>query len=1140
MINLGTLSILITANTTGLNKATRDLYHLERAANAHAVNARASLDAANRAALDFGRTMTQFVTLPVALLGIQAVKTFTEFEFHLAKIEGLVGIAREQTRAWGSEVLALSTQTGKGPLELADALYFVTSSGFKGAEAMDILKVSAQAASAGLGETKYVADIVTSAMNAYGKEVLNASEATDILTATIREGKGEADKMVASMGVALPIASKLGVRMDEVGAAMASMTRVGTTVSTSAVQVRQMLFSLMKPAQASEKALEELSRRNMGVVMTFSDLRNILREGGLLALMDTLMQITHGDSAALSSIFRNVRALNGILELTGENAEETREVFESLANATGSLDTALVAVNETAKIRLSRMWSEIQVKFIEFGEYAAGALIPILEKLIRVMDTLGDIYKLLPKWVKDVQFTLVGLLAILGPLILALNAFGISLKGISVIMLTTPVGLLIGGLSALALVLVSIGSKFKNLSYNQNQLQIASKNAEESIISERKQIASLSKIIQSSNVPLADREDALKRLQDINKEYFGSFTLHTIEQEKLTAATNKYLETLRNEAKIKELLLAKDNIRQRQIEESLKQKDYEKPSAGFFYNPASLIGIINITGEISKRQRDAKAIRTINEELITLVTKSQEVERTLAGIRDVTIDSKSSVIAKTQLQLQGVVKMIENENNVLREAAASITNEALKGKSEQQIQQNLGLLNLIKARLEEISKLSFVPEMTEEQLTEINAYADKLYVISELSRLLGKDYDHLGAKASALKSRIEEMTNPNMTYTEEQKQALVADLNRVNGLIKLAEKQEEIKKSVENYTTTLDILAKKQKWFGSSFNAVDEVLSAMRKRLDDIAEFGGASNKEIETLVANIKRLEELKWGIENMKKMTGIGQGTVLNPLPAVFTDLTGQERAVKQPLEIEKLKEFGDETLKTAEKYNKLGNNITSTNKMMLKTAKEFFDEWVIQGEDWRTALQNTFLSVETMQAQLWETLKSGAEALRNAMVDIFTSIGEGIGNAMANADNPFDGLVQSLLSVVKTIGKLLITVGTILLFATGGTVGWGFVAGGIALTALSQFASVKYQEKKDKEMEKIPGMAKGGIVPPGYPNDTFLARLSSGEEVIPVGHSRYNNMLEQKKQKVVFVIDGHVIQGILQDANNLSNIY
>jgi len=46
-------------------------------------------------------------------------------------------------------------------------------------------------------------------------------------------------------------------------------------------------------------------------------------------------------------------------------------------------------------------------------------------------------------------------------------------------------------------------------------------------------------------------------------------------------------------------------------------------------------------------------------------------------------------------------------------------------------------------------------------------------------------------------------------------------------------------------------------------------------------------------------------------------------------------------------------------------------------------------------------------------------------------------------------------------------------------------------------------------------IPGFAEGGIVPGGYPNDTYLARLSSGEAVIPL--SKLNNMTQQSQPMV-----------------------
>lgn len=46
-------------------------------------------------------------------------------------------------------------------------------------------------------------------------------------------------------------------------------------------------------------------------------------------------------------------------------------------------------------------------------------------------------------------------------------------------------------------------------------------------------------------------------------------------------------------------------------------------------------------------------------------------------------------------------------------------------------------------------------------------------------------------------------------------------------------------------------------------------------------------------------------------------------------------------------------------------------------------------------------------------------------------------------------------------------------------------------------------------------IPGFAEGGIVPPGFPNDTYLARLSSNEAVIPL--SRLDGMIQQQQPMV-----------------------
>jgi hypothetical protein len=58
----------------------------------------------------------------------------------------------------------------------------------------------------------------------------------------------------------------------------------------------------------------------------------------------------------------------------------------------------------------------------------------------------------------------------------------------------------------------------------------------------------------------------------------------------------------------------------------------------------------------------------------------------------------------------------------------------------------------------------------------------------------------------------------------------------------------------------------------------------------------------------------------------------------------------------------------------------------------------------------------------------------------------------------------------------------------------------------------------------------MATGGTVPAGFPNDTFPAMLSSGEEVIPNGKRKTPNL--NKLEKTTAVLEGEVVFEIGQD--------
>lgn len=304
------------------------------------------------------------------------------FEESMAKIVGLVGISRDQVDAWKEDILELSGDVAKSPVELADAMFFITSAGLRGQEALDALNASAHAAAGGLGETKDVAFAVVSAVNAYGSENLNAAEATDILTNAVRLGNTEASTLAPVLGNVIPIAAELGVSFNEVGGAIAAMTRLGATANTSAIQLRQTLATILDPSKEAATALESVG-------LSAGGLRQQLDEEGLMSVLSTLRQRFLGNDEAIAKVFGNVRALTAVLNLAGNNIGTTIEIMDKMENSTGVADEAFQAMAETANFKFRQALTDMQVVGVEIGQEVLPILVEALEDIGPVIATMA-------------------------------------------------------------------------------------------------------------------------------------------------------------------------------------------------------------------------------------------------------------------------------------------------------------------------------------------------------------------------------------------------------------------------------------------------------------------------------------------------------------------------------------------------------------------------------------------------------------------------------------------------------------------------------------------------------------------------------------------------------------------------------
>ena len=415
-MNIGTMTATLGVDSSGLVLANTAMTNFQK-------NTVTRLKTIGQGLRTYGYLASAALTMPIVLASKAMIKLAMDYETSLTKIVGLVGIAREQVNAWGEDIMKMAPEVGKGPKELADALYFITSAGIRGAEAMDVLRMSAMASAGGLGETKAIADLVTSAMNAYGIANLSAAQATDVLVATVREGKSEATALASTLGMVLPIASAMGVKFHEVGAAVASMTRTGTKATTASIQLRQILNSLIKPSHQAEEALR-------GMKTSSEELRKTIREKGLLAALMQIKQLSQvfGETV-MSKVFPNIRALSGVLDILGSNLNDNIQIFNSLSNAAGSTARVFAEAALTMEFRFNRVLAKAKVQMTSLGKSLGEAFLPILEKWVDKLVKFTTKFDAMTESQKAWRLGLLKNIALLGPITMGFSVLSYTIAG---------------------------------------------------------------------------------------------------------------------------------------------------------------------------------------------------------------------------------------------------------------------------------------------------------------------------------------------------------------------------------------------------------------------------------------------------------------------------------------------------------------------------------------------------------------------------------------------------------------------------------------------------------------------------------------------------------------------------------------
>lgn len=288
------------------------------------------------------------------------ITSATAFEKEMALVSTMVDTSKVNMGALSKEVKSLGAAMGVMPVDTAKSLYTTMSAGFAESTQATILMTGAmklaRGGGAGLNET---VDGLTSVMNSYGMKADEVTGLSDkFLTATFA-GKTTIAELAASLGKVTPIASSMGIQIDELLGSVASLSLGGLNTAEAMTGLKGMLTAVIKPTAEAKKAAQDL-----GISFDASAIKSMGLQKWLVQVADK----TGGSAEKMGQLFGNVEGLSSVLALAGPQADTFASIMGQLGASAGATEVAFEKVSASASAGFDRAQASVESLKISIGE----------------------------------------------------------------------------------------------------------------------------------------------------------------------------------------------------------------------------------------------------------------------------------------------------------------------------------------------------------------------------------------------------------------------------------------------------------------------------------------------------------------------------------------------------------------------------------------------------------------------------------------------------------------------------------------------------------------------------------------------------------------------------------------------------
>lgn len=313
-----------------------------------------------------GDVVSEFFNLDDALRRVQSITGDSDREIARLR-DNLIDLAKNGE---------LFDQTAS---DVADSMFEISQAGFSSSEALQLAKLAAEGAAVGFTRADTAARVLVGVLKAYDLPVSKARDVMDVLFQTVDTGIITFEDLATNLGRVLSSSAALSVPLEEVNAAIATLTLRGFTADQAMTSVNRIMQTFVRPSQRARDAANEL-----GIALN----ADTIAADGFVATLERMFVASGGNVNKFAEMFDRIQSTRGAISLFSDDGVLLTSVLEEMGGATegvGRMAEAMEQRSKSLKFQFAVLRAQVLAVTTDAMEPLAGALASVLASMNNIL-----------------------------------------------------------------------------------------------------------------------------------------------------------------------------------------------------------------------------------------------------------------------------------------------------------------------------------------------------------------------------------------------------------------------------------------------------------------------------------------------------------------------------------------------------------------------------------------------------------------------------------------------------------------------------------------------------------------------------------------------------------------------------------